>query len=220
MSQGDLLKSFEDISFNKQDAIASVLEEQNIGQYMNLLNLLKRAKLLYSKAHHFQFKDHLLQRDRDFVRDKLLSSYNIPIYIQGKNLDEPFLLFDSDIANTLHQENFNRELLAFLTSEELGFSEQEIKSIIEEQKLEALNRHWSSLNAKKIAKYCFVSTRKIRDDIGINFVVAVYASYPYQDRFTKLAYDMTSSDEDKARSIGDKLLKSLINLGICPTKKK
>lgn len=240
LTQRELLKPFEELSFNQKDAIALSLEEQKMGQYMNLLNLLKRANLLYSKAHYLQFKDKFLEMDLTSIKDKLLSSYNIPLYIQGEDLDEPFLLFDSDVANSLHQENFNRELVAFLTSiEELGFTEEEITSTIETQSFAMLNKHWLSLNISKMAKSCHISIRRIKEKSCttnplevifnaitfsgsaipscVNFTagynIDVFGSFNDKDKIS-LANDSTSStSESKARMIGKQLLKSLT---VCP----
>ena len=244
LTQKDLLKPFEELSFNQKDAIALSLEEQKMGQYMNLLNLLKRANLLYSKAHYLQFKDELLEMDLTSIKDKLLFSYNIPLYIQGENLDEPFLLFDSDVANPLHQENFNRELVAFLTSiEETGFTtEEKIMLTIEYQKLAMLNKHWSSLNASKMAKSCHISIqRRTRESCTSNplkmilnaltssgnggerscssvtsgYNIKVLGSFQNQntDKIILASDSTTSTNESRAREIGKKLLKSL---GVCP----
>jgi len=150
LTAADLTKSFDDLDFNQKDQIATILESEKLGQYMNLLNLLKRAQFLYEQAYYLQFKGELLEMDLKSIQEGLLSAYSIPIYLQNDELEEPFLLFDSDIANPMHQNMFNRELVSFLISiPELKLTEKLIEAEIQNIKLTQLNDHWASLSINK-----------------------------------------------------------------------
>lgn len=145
----DLKKNYSQLSFRKQQAIAKAVGEESNGYFMDLLNLLKRGTLLYSRAYYGRLKGQLLQRDLELIENKLVEAHNTRLYIQDKNLEEPLLIFDDEIANPLQQELFNRELLHFLLSvEELELSESAIEDKLEQDRLTKRREHWDSLRSK------------------------------------------------------------------------
>ena len=149
-------KPFSELTFKEQQSIAAVLGEADDGYFMDLLNLFKRANIAYVRAYYLraQQEGDLLGRDIEAIREKLFEAYEVSIFIQDRYFVDPYILFDSEVANDFQQEIFNRELIGIMLSiPELELNEEKIEIELQTRRQIKRQEHWRSLAEEQIVSH-------------------------------------------------------------------
>lgn len=148
LSDADLQKDFSQLSNSQKENLAIAVAEYRGGYYLDLLNLAKRAKLLYLKAVYFQMRDKIMDRDIAMIKSSLLEIHNIAILIADKRASEPFMIFDVDVANRDQQYFFNRELLEFAVQiKELKLDERQFDELLRQDRNSKLKEYHAGVRA-------------------------------------------------------------------------
>lgn len=147
----DLAKDFSQLSNTQKENLAIAIADYKGGFYLDLLNLGKRAKLLYLKAVYFQMRDNLRERDIDMIKNSLIEIHNIVILVADKKTSDAFMLFDVDVANRDQQYFFNRELLEFAVQvKELNLTEKGFDQLLREDRALKLKEYHQGLRGVNV----------------------------------------------------------------------
>ncbi len=163
----DLSLGFTDLSKMQQDQIAQTVSRHKGGYYLDLLNLTKRANLLYQKAKLLGLaqKGNLSTVDKSEIKVNLLKLVHIPMYIRDSQTSEAFLIFDSDVAREEQVEMFNHEV-ADVVASQLETNAENFKTEAQELKSASFNNYKSTV--------AYISSSAFKDCQDIYSRQAVY----------------------------------------------
>lgn len=146
----ELSSDFANLNLQKRDLVALAVGKTFYGQFFDLLNLSKRAHLLYVKAALLVIResnkekniDQLNDNDKKSLISELIAVYQTPIFLfDGNELGIPFLVFDNDVTTAGHVDWFNREINTFVEMEKELFPSgfQTLNRALSEQKTKIVN---------------------------------------------------------------------------------
>ena len=102
------------LSNKQKELLSQAVYNHRAHFYIHLLNLAKRARVVYVKAYYLANKHELLSTDLQQLKDDLLFIYSIPILIRDENMkrsEDSYMLFDGDVADEKMQRSFNKEII-------------------------------------------------------------------------------------------------------------
>ncbi|MCB0420574.1 MAG: hypothetical protein KDD61_06245 [Bdellovibrionales bacterium] len=152
ISTSDLRVKYRDLSNFKKEELARAVAGHHHGYYLHLLNLAKRARVIYVTAYYRANKDRMYQRELDKLKRDLVNIHNIPIIFQD-SIQGTYMLFDMDVADEDIQISFNKEVLD-TAIDVLGMTEQEFETLVVSAKQQKLEEHWRGIQVvmQKIEK--------------------------------------------------------------------
>jgi hypothetical protein len=110
-------QKFNDLSIDGKDDISVALSKYKFGYFLDILNQIKRANLMYIQATLGVLRtknEQLMDEDIEKFVNDIVDVISIPIYIKPERMDTYFLIFDHEVANSDQHYFFNRELKQFL----------------------------------------------------------------------------------------------------------
>lgn len=132
---------FRSLSLDVQNTMITALDGQREGYYLDMLNLMKRANLLYIQALAASLSNNgnipLDEDDQKKIVRDVSFLVEIPIYFYDEQTNIYILTFDSEIGQNDQSYLFNRELKSFLKTNKFFLnisSEKLVADIIQENK--------------------------------------------------------------------------------------
>lgn len=134
--------NFENLPLKNRDQVALLLQNEQNGYFLDLLNLMKRTNLIYIRAFVATLKQRgdLLARDISKVKQDILDVYAIPLYVSDKETQRLYAVFDFEVANSDQNYLFNRELYKFMldNTELFGAADEQAVDAILKKHIDAV----------------------------------------------------------------------------------
>jgi hypothetical protein len=154
----DLTTPFNDLSKDRKEIITQVVYEHLSGNFLDLLNLLKRVNVLQLEALYFQSLEQkkvnggsLTKTEVDFHIKSAVKAMNIEIEIFDKSNSFSYLVFDNEVASDTFQYVFNIELFTWvLNSDGLNLNEANLNELQSEYKNNSRNDFLNSTKSLRI----------------------------------------------------------------------
>ena len=125
----------------RNDAMAIALKQYRGGLYVQLLNMYKRVKLMWTVANYnlLKQKGSIKPGAKETLRNEMLTAYMVPIYFVDQMQPQAYVLtFDFMLVNPVANFHYNAELEIIADSlKELGFTSE---TFVEQAKSLALNK--------------------------------------------------------------------------------
>lgn len=128
-------------SQQRNDAMAIALKQYRGGLYVQLLNMYKRVKLMWTVANYNLLKQRgsIKPGAKETLRNEMLTAYMVPIYFVDQMQPQAYVLtFDFMLVNPIANFHYNAELEIIADSlKELGFTSE---TFVEQAKSLALSK--------------------------------------------------------------------------------
>lgn len=155
LEESDLKVTFAKLANRKRDALTSAVLQYRGGLYFTIINQMKQASLLFTRASIEVSRETglVLQEDIQKMMTDLLAAYRIPVLLRQDGLTGDYVLFDSDVAQSDQQYFFNRELKVFaLQTTELNLTETKFDDAVNKYRTDWETTHWRGFTTRAEAE--------------------------------------------------------------------
>lgn len=142
LSDADLKKPFDHLLNWQQEELARAVDNYKGGFYLPLLNIAKRARVIYVKTFYRAHQGSLLQRDIDKMLTDLIEIHNFSLLVKDQQASDSYMLFDYDIADSDYQYVFDKEVvLTALSIDDLGVDEKAFEEELTTDRIARFNEY-------------------------------------------------------------------------------